>query len=69
MSALARTVLSTPERQLLGLLALGQTPAEAAKALRLAPEQAESMLADLLRRNCLSARRQLLTRALVHRWI
>ena len=57
------------ERRLVGLLALGQTPAQAAETLRLPPGEAEEMLASLLRRYNLSARHQLLTRALLLRWI
>jgi len=52
-----------------GLLALGQTPAQASETLRLAPQEAEAMLADLLRRHGLSSRHRLLARALLLRWI
>ena len=69
MPVTAQNRLTLRERQLLGLLALGQTPAQAASALRLSPEDAEALLEDLLRRHGLSARRQLLARALVHRWL
>jgi DNA-binding CsgD family transcriptional regulator len=65
----AQTVLTPPERRLLGLLARGQTPAQAGAVLGLAPAEAEALLADLLRRQGLSARHQLLARALVYRWI
>jgi len=57
------------ERRLVGLLALGQTPAQAAETLRLPLSEAEAMLESLLRRYGLSARHQLLARALLHRWI
>ncbi len=57
------------ERRLVGLLALGQTPTQAAETLRLAPTETEAMLESLMRRYGLSARHQLLTRALLHRWI
>ncbi len=69
MSLHTHLVLTTSERRLVGLLAIGQTPAQAGAALRLAPEQAEAMLVDLLRRNHVPARRQLLARALVYGWI
>lgn len=61
--------LTPPERCFVGLLAHGQTPMQAAEALHLAPHEAEAMLADLLQRHGLSAPHQLLTRALVYRWI
>lgn len=57
------------ERRLVGLLAFGQTPAQAAETLRLPASEAEAMLESLLRRYNLSARHQLLARALLHRWI
>ena len=57
------------ERRLVGLLAFGQTPAQAAETLRLAPGEAEAMLEALLRRYNISARHQLLARALLHRWL
>ena len=57
------------ERRLVGLLALGQTSTQAAETLRLTPGEAEALLEALLRRCNLSARHQLLTRALLHGWI
>ena len=69
MRVSAQTMLTLTERRLLGLLALGQTPAQAGPALGLTPADAETLLADLLRRQGLSAPRQLVARALLYRWI
>ena len=69
MPALPQTALTTPERRLLGLLALGRTSTEAASALHLTPAETEAMLADLLRRHGLASAHQLFVRALVYRWI
>jgi len=66
---LAQIMLTPMERRLVGLLALGQTPTQASETLRLAPQEAEAMLADLLRRHGLSSRHRLLARALLLRWI
>ncbi len=44
------------ERRLVGLLAAGQTPTQAAETLRLPLSEAEAMLESLLRRYGLSAR-------------
>lgn len=63
------SALTPLERRLLGLLAHGQTPAEAAVPLSLAPHETEAMLADLLRRQGLSTLHQLLARALLYLWI
>ena len=60
-------LLAPIERRLVGLLALGQTPAQAAETLRLPASEAEAMLEALMRRYGLSARHQLLTRALLCR--
>lgn len=68
-AALIPAALTPAGRHFVGLLALGQTPAQASETLRLAPEEAEAMLADLLRRHGLAARHQLLARALLLRWI
>ena len=69
MLPLGQITLTPPERRLLGLLAFGQTPAQAAETLRVTPAEAEKILADLLRRHNLSTLHQLLARALLHRWI
>ena len=59
--------LAPIERRLVGLLALGQTPAQAAETLRLPASEAEAMLKAVMRRHGLSAPRQLLARALLYR--
>lgn len=69
MTALPWTPLTPPERRLVGLLALGQTPAQASETLRLSAAEAEALLADLLRRQGLASRHRLLARALLLRWI
>ena len=69
MSILAQTTLTTPERRLISRLVLGQTLAQAAPSLSLDPAEAEALLANLMRRHGLSARHQLLVRALLYRWI
>jgi DNA-binding CsgD family transcriptional regulator len=69
MTALPWAPLTPPECRLVGLLARGQTPAQASETLHISPAEAEAMLADLLRRQGLSARHQLLARALIYRWI
>ena len=61
--------LTPLERRFVGLLALGQTPAQAGATLRLPSQEAEALLAELLRRHGLAARHQLLARALLLRWI
>ena len=57
------------ERRLMGLLALGQTPAQAASVLRLTPDEADALLLSLLHRCGLSSPRRLLAHAVLHRWI
>ena len=61
--------LAPLERRLVGLLARGQTPAQAAHTLRLPPAEAEALLESLLRRHGLSSPQRLLARALLLRWI
>ncbi len=61
--------LTPLERRFVGLLALGQTPAQAGAVLALPPPEAEALLAALLHRHGLAARHQLLARALLLRWI
>lgn len=65
----ARDAPSARECRLLRLLLWGRTVGEAAEALHLAPGAGEEMLAGLMRRQRVSAPRQLLTRALAHRWV
>ncbi len=69
MTVSVQDALMPTERRLLGLLAHGQTPAQAAESLRLTPSDAETLLADLLRRHGLTAPHQLVARALLYRWI
>lgn len=61
--------LTLGELHLLRLLLCGQTVAEAAALMQLTPDAGREMLADLMRRQQVATPRQLLTRALVHRWV
>ena len=54
---------------LLRLLLRGQTVGEAAALMQLTPDAGREMLADLMCRQQVASTRQLLTRALVHRWV
>ncbi len=65
----APPMFTPSERRLLCLLAQGQKPPQAAESLHLTPEEAEQMLAGMLRRNNVSELRRLLVRALVHGWL
>ena len=57
------------ELHLLRLLLRGQTVGEAAVLMQLTPDAGQELLADLMRRQQVASPRQLLTRALVHRWV
>ena len=69
MPALEVSPLTSPERRMLQLLALGRTSTEAAPALGLTLADTEALLAALLRRFGVSSPHRLFVRALVHRWI
>ncbi len=64
-----RHKLTLGELHLLRLLLRGQTAGEAFALMQLTPDAGWEMLADLMRRQQVASPRQLLTRALVHRWV
>ncbi len=63
------SLLTWRERHLICLLLRGQTAGEAFALMPLTPDAGQGLLAGLMRRQQVTTPRQLLTRALVHRWV